>query len=98
VTGTIAVYFLLAGLSGPGHLSEKILCERFKSYGKGTGEITLLDCVMKRGSMDSHPDFPGQGLPAGKLVRESVTAYLPGRSRTTLNSLPEAEVSGTDGN
>jgi hypothetical protein len=54
-----------------------------------TGEITLQDCIMKTGSIDFHP---GRGLPAGELVRESVNAYLPGRSRKTLNLLPEIEV------
>jgi hypothetical protein len=54
-----------------------------------TGESTLKDCII-RAAMDSHPDFPVRGLPAGELIRE--TFSVPGRSRTTLNFLPEFEV------
>jgi hypothetical protein len=49
--------------------------------------------IMKTGSMNPHP---GQELPS-RHTRASVRMYLSGRTRTTLNSLPEKGVSGTGG-
>jgi hypothetical protein len=79
----------MARLSGSGIFRKRFYVNDSNRMEMRTGEITLQDCVMKTRFKDFHP---GRGLPAGELVRESVNAYLPGRSRTTLNFLPHAEV------
>ena len=53
----------------------------------------LEDYVMETGEKDSGLN---RGCPPG-IPGRSVRMYLSGRTRTTLNSLPEKGVSGTGG-
>ncbi len=62
--------------------------------------ITLQDCVMKTGFIDSVPDFPEQEVPTGyprALLHKPVVTHLWIRSGKNLNFFTQVEVNGTVG-